>query len=101
MTRKMDSKCVPKNTTTEGNYLSLGRQIVSCWMTLGSNTSAASNATQPHTCRQHNVERASWATVDLDFLLLLHPYPLDSLGPYKLLPLIVIFVIIAGRTIKI
>jgi hypothetical protein len=24
MTRKMDSKCVPKNTTTDGNYLVLG-----------------------------------------------------------------------------
>jgi hypothetical protein len=99
-TRKMDSKHVPKNMTTDGNYLVLGGKIVSCWTTLGSNTLAVSNATQPHTCRRHNAERASWPTVNLDFLLLLCPYPLDSLGPYKLLPLIVIFVVIVGRTIK-
>jgi hypothetical protein len=43
---------------------------------------------------------ASWPTVNLDFLLLLLPYPLDLLGPYKLLPLIVIFVVILGCTIK-
>jgi hypothetical protein len=29
-TRKMDSKHVPKNMTTDGNYLALGGQIFSC-----------------------------------------------------------------------
>jgi hypothetical protein len=86
MTRKMDSKHVSKNMTTDGNYLALGRHIVSCWMTLGSNTLAALNATQPHTRRRHNAERASWPTVDLDFLLLPHPYPLDSLAPTNFSP---------------
>ncbi len=99
-TRKMDSKPVPKNMTTDDNYLTLGERVVSHWTTLGSNMLAASNTTQPHTCRQHNAEKASWPTVNLDFLLLLCPYPLDSLGPYKLLPLIVIFVIIVGRSTK-
>jgi hypothetical protein len=99
-TRKVDSKHVPENTTTDGNYLALGGKIVSCWMTLGSNTLAVPNATQPHTCRRHNAERASWPTVNLDFLLLSRLYLLDSLGPYKLLPLIVIFVVIVERTIK-